>query len=477
MWKNLGYTVYKMKLEAMFHKGRIGSFMYIKRQVYEKLMQWKNDKRHTTLEVNGARQVGKTFIINRFADENFERKIYINLFELSGAQFLACYKKATDWEPGKGPRPQTPLHDAIRMFDGDFQDDENTVVIIDEIQVSAEIYNRIREFTRQFRCRFIVTGSYLGRIYDSEFRYSSGDVTKLQIYTLSFEEFLQAYDNMLFLEYMEAGKEPEGILYDELKAAYDCYCKIGGYPSVVLAYLEKKSIMASEAELKRIIDTFLNESIRYFTDILDTRVFTNIFLAICRILSREKKGLDEDSISEELQKLVTKDYSSNVSKAVCNRAISWLYFSGIIGFCGKITEMDILNFKQGSRCYFMDLGLASYYLKRIGIPESEISGTLNENYVYLNLKKRQDFPEEIAFESPAFATYKGGEIDFVVQSLENAVRYIIEVKAGKNTGKTARMALEDGKADRLLYLKGKTKGGSAGRTETLPIYLLEQYKF
>lgn len=83
---------------------------------------------------------------------------------------------------------------------------------------------------------------------------------------------------------------------------------------------------------------FDNESIRYFSDILDTRVFTQIFFSICRILNRESRGLREDSISEELQKLVTRDYSGNISKATCNRAISWLYFSGIIGFCAKITE-------------------------------------------------------------------------------------------------------------------------------------------
>ena len=62
----------------------------------------------------------------------------------------------------------------FRLFDENFSDTEDTVIIIDEIQESAEIYNRIREFTRQFRCRFIVTGSYLGRIYEPEFRYSSG---------------------------------------------------------------------------------------------------------------------------------------------------------------------------------------------------------------------------------------------------------------------------------------------------------------
>ena len=61
----------------------------------------------------------------------------------------------------------------------------------------------------------------------------------------------------------------------------------------------------------------------------------------------------------------------------------------------------------------MDMGLANYYLTRTGTDSRVLAGTLNENYVYINLKKRQDFPPEISFETPAFATYRGGEIDFV----------------------------------------------------------------
>jgi len=133
-----------------------------------------------------------------FADENFRQKIYITLFELSGSQFMACYRKAVEWELGQGHRPRSPLHDAFRMFDEEFCDDEDTVVIIDEIQESAEIYNRIRDLTRRFKCRFVMTGSHLGRIYEPEFQYSSGDVTRLQIYTLCFEEFLQAMDDGLY---------------------------------------------------------------------------------------------------------------------------------------------------------------------------------------------------------------------------------------------------------------------------------------
>lgn len=451
--------------------------MYLKRNVYERLMDWKQNKGHSTLEVNGARQVGKTYLINKFAKENFSHVIYINLFELSGKQFSECYQQATNWTPGS-KRPEHPLQDAFRLYDPEFSDTEDTVIIIDEIQESAEIYNRIREFTRQFQAHFIVTGSYLGRIYEPEFRYSSGDVTSLTIYTLSFGEFLQAYDETLYEQYSTLLCTPaDDDIYGQLKSVYQIYCQIGGYPKVVETYLLERNIQAAQAELVKIMDTFTNESIRYFTDILDTRVFTQIFLSICRILNREKKGLAEDSLSEELQKLVINDYSSNISKATCNRAISWLYYSGIIGFCGKITELDILNFKAASRCYFMDLGVANYYFTRVGTDSRTLIGTLNENYVYINLKKRLDFPAEIAFETPAFATFKGGEIDFVAQSLQTSTRYLVEVTTGKGTAATSLKALEQGKADRLLYLKGDTKGGIDGKIETLPIYLLEQYGF
>lgn len=452
--------------------------MYLKRKIYSQLLEWKNDTSHSTLEVTGARQVGKTYIINKFADENFKHKIYINLFEQSGQQFLQCYQQATTWQPGT-KRPDHPLHDAFRLFDISFEDTADMVIIIDEIQESAEIYNRIREFTRQFQARFIITGSYLGKIYDPEFRYSSGDVTRLPIYTLSFDEFLQAYDKELYKEYLTLSPVmPQGDqTHQQLTKAYDIYTHIGGYPKVVETYLETGDFQKAQRVLIKIIDTFTNESIRYFSDILDTRVFTQIFFSICRILNRESRGLKEDSISEELQKLVTRDYSSNISKATCNRAISWLYFSGIIGFCAKITEMDILEFKPASRCFFMDLGLANYYLTLTGTDSRTLIGTLNENYVYINLKRRQDFPPEIAFETPAFATYKGGEIDFVAQSIRSNTRYLIEVKSGKGTAPTSQKALEQGKADCLLYLKGDAKGGQNGKIETVPLYMLERYSF
>lgn len=452
-----------------------GCAMYLKRSVYRDLLEWKKSERQTTLEVTGARQVGKTYIIRKFAEENFKNVIYVNLFELSGKQFQQCYRQATEWSPGQ-KRTEKPLHEAFKLYDEQFTDDAETVVIIDEIQESAEIYNRIREFTRQFQCRFIVIGSYLGRILEPEFRFSSGDVTKLQVYTLSFKEFLQANDGDLYQAYCEEQDLSNDTL-EKISALYHVYTQIGGYPAVVEEFILSGEIVKAKAELVKIIQTFLNESMRYFEDILDVGVYDNIFLSISRILLREKKGLEEDSVSEELQKLVVKDYSSNISKATCYRAMNWLQHSGIIGFCGKVIELDPLDFKSRSRCFFMDVGLAHYYLSRAGADYATIQGILNENYVYINLKKRQDYPEEIAFEMPAFATYKGGEIDFFVQTIGENKKYAVEVKSGKNAGNSAKKALEQGKVDYLLYLKGNTKGGIHDKIITMPIFMIEEYRF
>lgn len=106
-------------------------------------------------------------------------------------------QKATDWTPGT-KRPEQPLHDAFKLFDPDFEDTNDTVIIIDEIQESSEIFNRIREFTRYFQAHFIVTGSYLGRVLEPEFKFSSGDITSIRIYTLSFKEFWKHWMTSFF---------------------------------------------------------------------------------------------------------------------------------------------------------------------------------------------------------------------------------------------------------------------------------------
>lgn len=125
----------------------------------------------------------------------------------------------------------------------------------------------------------------------------------------------------------------------------------------------------------------------------------------------------------------------------------------------------------------MDVGLTSFFLKQIGCSDSDIDGIVNENFVYLELKRRTNPPGGLAFEMPAFATWGNGELDFYTKSLDSGKTYVIEVKAGKNSAKTAAEVLEKGKADYLLLAKGITHGGMADRVYTVPVYGISKFQF
>lgn len=449
---------------------------YLKRKAYDQMLAWKNHVGHSTLEVSGARQVGKTYLVNKFADEQYKHKIYINLLGLSGEVFLDSYHELREEMRG-GIRYNNPVHELLKKYDPDFVDSSNTVVIIDEIQESAEIYNRIREFTRLLKSDFIITGSYLGRILNKEFKYSAGDLDSLEIQTLNFEEFLDAAGKGDLFKALDLYGNSDERVYQSLEDLYQVYCSIGGYPAVVLDYLDNGSIENCQLVIEKIIHLFSNESKRYFEDILDSAVYDNIFTSIARILVREKKGLQEDSFTEELQRIVTKDYSSNITKATMNRAIDWLYSAGIIGFAGKVQDCKILDFKAKARIYFMDVGLTSYFLIQTGCPQSDIAGTVSENFIFLDLRRRINSPREIAFETPAFATLGEFEIDFFVRSIKEQKTYAIEAKSGKNSSKTVAAVQKKRAADYILFAKGNTHGGNSTDSITIPIYGISKFKF
>lgn len=449
---------------------------YLRRQVYDSLLAWKAQPNRSTLEISGARQVGKTYLVNKFADEQYAHKIYINLLDFSGELFLERYEELRN-DIRNGLSCDNPVHELIKRYRKNFVDSEDTIIIIDEIQESAAIYNRIREFTRLLKSDFIITGSYLGRILNKDFKYSAGDLDSIEIHTLNFEEFLYAMSRHDLFDNVDLYGKSDEAVYQELESLYQIYTSIGGYPAVVLQYLENASIEDCNTVLLKIIKLFVNESKRYFDDILDETVYDNMFSSIARILVKEKKGFDKDSFSEELQSIVVKDYSSNISKASVNRAIDWLYSSGIIGFAGKVPECNILDFKAKARCYFMDVGLTNYFLTHIGCDTGDIDGIVSENFVFLDLKRRISHPSEIALETPAFGTIGNGEIDFYVKTLGLKKTYAIEVKAGKKSSKTVQLILDKQKADYVLFAKGNTHGGVKDNIYTIPIYCISKFVF
>ncbi|WP_461867765.1 ATP-binding protein [Faecalimonas sp.] len=446
----------------------------LKRDIYEKLIEWKKEDTGKVLELNGARQVGKTFILDKFARENYKKYFYINMVETSGKEFLECYHVATKWKPGE-KRIEKPLHKTFSLFDESFVDDKDTIVVIDEIQESAEVYSMIRQFAREFSCHFVVTGSYLGKTLSKEYFLPAGDIDTLVLDTLSYEEFLGTVGMRVVYDHLDLYGQGKLEEYEELKKWYDIYIQIGGYPAVVKCYLETKDMEKCKEELVNIIHIFVSESERYFNDVLEMNLFEQLFPSIAQSMIKESKG-SSDLVSE-LSKVIFKEESDRVTKKSVHQAIAWLYRSHIIGYCDKVNECNIIEVSYRSRFYFCDIGVARYFLRMAGADRATIEGIINENFVYFYLE-RLVREQKLAGISPAFGVYKGGEIDFFMRSLKNYKDCAIEVKPGKNIGKTANMILKDGKADYLYLLKGDTHGGIVDKKKyTVPIYLTGKIAF
>ena len=440
----------------------------LKRDIYESLLEWKRNHSGKVLEVQGARQVGKTYIISKFARENYKNCIYINMAQTTGRDFLTCLDTAEQWKPGE-IRVEKPIHKALELFDKSFADTEETIIFIDEIQESARVFSLIRQFAREFQAHFIVTGSYLGKVIEKVYFLPAGDLDTITLNTLSFEEFLDAAGKGEVYNKLDLYGESKPEEYEEVKSFYKIYCQIGGYPAVVKKYLETGSVQEAQKEIGGIIHIFVQESERYFDDILQMNLLEQILPAIAQLLLKEKKG--SSALVKELSKIVFHEDTNRVTKTSIHHAIAWFYRSHIIGYCGKVNEGNILNVTPNCRFYFCDVGVALYFLNIVGAAPSDIEGIVNENFVYLYLKKQAE-SMMIAGNTPMFATYQNGELDFFVNSRTNYVNYAVEVKAGKNQGKTAMQMLRDGKVSYIYNLKGDTFGGCADKIITIPVYLM-----
>lgn len=451
--------------------------MELKRNIYQKLLKWKEENTGRVLELKGARQVGKTYILKKFGKENFQKMIYINMAEWSGDIFLKCLEAATDWKPGE-PYLEHPLQEALKLYDQTFTDDKKTVIIIDEIQESAQVYNLIRTLAREFQAYVIVAESYPGKISQSDFFFPVGDVDSMKMETLTFDEFLDVFGERELYETIDLYGKGKPEDYEKLMSYYKVYQKIGGYPSVVVSYAEDKDLERCFGIIKGLMEIFENESKRYLTDIVDVNLFQKLFHAIALLLIQEKQGVCD--LASELSKIVYQEKSGCMTRKMVNHAISWLQESHIIGYASKAVDCDYKQIKDNSRYYFLDMGIAYYFLRRTGAPYETIKGLLAENFVYLVLRRRIENTFEIAGIVPWFAAFEKihGDLDFYVRNLLDYKDYGIKVKSTDAEVETAKKLLEDKKLDYLYLLKDEIKDGvDGGKIFTVPLCLADRLIF
>ena len=447
--------------------------MELKRDIYNELLRWKQRDSGKVLELKGARQTGKTFILDKFARENYKIYIYINMAQLSGEQFLACMEQSFAWKPGE-PRIEKGLHEAFRLFDSRFEDNKDTIIVIDEIQESAKVYSKIREFSREFVCHFVVAGSYLGKTLERGYFLSSGNTENLTLNTLSFEEFVEAVGKRELYNDVDLLGSSNPEQYDELKEYYKIYCEIGGYPDVINCYMETQDTQECKRALTQIIRTFIEESTRYLGGIQEIILLEQIIPAIAQLCVRKRK--EHGDLITELARIIYNGKNNRTMRKSISAVIDWLYRSDIIGYCGKADECDPVNVSLHNRFYFQDVGVCRYFLDAAGTDLPALREMISKSFVYIELLKRiRGF--EITGIAPMFGTYKDGEIDFFIKRWRNDNSYGVEVKDGQSETDIAQQLLKDEKVEAVYFLKGDTYGGMADRKITVPIYLVGRVRF
>lgn len=430
----------------------------LERDVQRSLAEWK-EKRHTTvLQVEGPRQVGKTHEVRKFAYENYEQVVYVNLVQdrfgfedlLLQSDFMETYCQNAGI--------------------GKYQDCSETILIIDEIQESTFVYNSIRELREVLNCDMIVSGSYLAKTVNSKDYFLPAGIAYLRMQPLSFREYCRALELEETLMNIDLGSNSPKEEYRKLEEAYYVYRKIGGYPQVVTTYLKNRSIDDCMEVLGDLVQTFTAESSRFFTNSTALSIFNEAYKALLVQITDEKKGTGKNFL-EFAANFVKDSVKEPVSRNEVRAAASWLLYSGVIGYCDLYNNGDVMDIISNRRAYFTDTGIANYVSSLVTVPHEAVEGMLTETFVYTELNRIYLEPfrkKNVRGDKPCFSICGNYELDFVVvDKLDKKIG--IEVKTGNNRARSLEYYKEKGLIDKGIKAAMST-GGEGMIFRTIPIY-------
>ncbi len=395
--------------------------MYLKRKVDKYLSEWYENTDHKPLIIKGARQVGKTESIMRFAETNYDNVIYIN--------FALDKKYRVITEDGYTVEA---VNKAISRIDPskDFAHGK-TLIFFDEIQDHPDIATTLKAYCIDRRYDVICSGSLLGIYYKRIESNSVGYKTDYTMRSLDFEEFLWAkgYDDGLkadLLKAMQDGAPLSASLVQVMSEAFLDYVIVGGMPAVVLEYVSS-GMFSNTLQLQKQLLADYEEDITKYAEGLDQSRILNVFRHIPVQLAKENKKFQISKVASGAR---FKDYRG---------AIEWLSNAGIINvcYCLNYPEFPLKgNYDETKyKIYMADTGLLIAMLddetqedlrsrKNIGT----YRGGLYENVVGDMLVKAGF---DLYYYSKENSTL---EEDFFVRNTENLIP--LEVKARNGNSKS-----------------------------------------
>lgn len=388
----------------------------MKRRITDALIEWKDKKGRKPLIVNGARQVGKSYIIQEFGEAYFDDVLVVN-FEIDRD---ICNFIESDINP-------LSIIQYLEIHSGKKIEVGQTLLFFDEIQTCHRALTALKYFCEQVpEYHIIAAGSLLGVAINREnFSFPVGKVDQMNLYPMDFEEFLQAVGKEQFADlvrehYLEDKAMPQAY-HDLGLKLYSTYLVVGGMPEAVSKFVETDSYLTVQEVLSSILNEYIADMAKYAPHSTSIKI-RSCYNSIPAQLAKENKKFQ--------YKVVQKGGTASIF----GEAIDWLLYAGIVLKCHNVEHgeiplkayVDLSSFKL----YMGDIGLltlsSAMPIQTLLSPMSEENtfvGGITENYVAQVLTTKQ---------LPTFYWNSDGkaEVDFVLQIDGKVVP--LEVKSGTN---------------------------------------------
>ena len=439
----------------------------LKRKIEEELIAWKNDSNRKPLVIKGCRQCGKTFIVQKFAEENYANVVYLNFMQDSDYALAFEGSKRVD---------DIVMNLSAMIPQSQFVANE-TCIIIDEIQECPAARTALKFFKMDGRYDIIATGSLLGVKGYGERRNRSGNEssktsipvgyeTIIDMYPLDFEEFLWANGISEAIigkltECLDSIQPVPEAIHQKMRQLILQYTVVGGMPSVVNTFVNTHNMGRVLAEQRGIVAEYEEDMVKYASDADKPRI-RECFESIPRQLSKEYKKFQYSTIRKGAK---ASQYTGS---------IQWIEDAGIITRCRNLTITELpLNGNAIDDCfkiYMADTGLFVSMLDdgtQFDIMQGNLhayKGAIFENLVadiFTKMKRRLYY----------FRKDSGLEVDFVTRYKGECV--LVEVKAKDGNIKSSKTILshpEKYHVNHAIKL-GDLNIGNSGQFLTLPLYM------
>ncbi len=434
----------------------------LKRKIESVLTEWKKSKNKKPLVIKGIRQCGKTYIVQKFAKENYENVVYVNF--ILEPDKKSAFSGSIDVD--------TIILNLSALIPNSRFIKEKTCIILDEIQECKEARTALKSFQIDGRFDVISTGSLLGvRGYENRRKEGQDSIpvgyeTIIEMYPLDFEEFLWANGiNNKVIDSVKSCFEketvvPEGIHNAMMELLYR-YVIVGGLPEVVNTFLETKNIELTYQLQRNLIAEYEEDMIKY-ADNSDKVRIRECFESIPKQLAKENKKFQYSVVRK----------GGRSSQYI--GSIQWLEDAGLVKRCynTQITELPLEGnaIKDCFKLYTTDIGLFVAMLD-YGTQADILKGNLlaYKGSIFENLMA--DFLCKSGQKLYYFQKDSGLELDFLVRYKGECV--VIEVKAKSGKTKSLKTVLKN---KNIYHVNHAIKLGkyNIGREEemlTIPLYM------